>query len=49
MTPFGITRYYNGDMSNQRFLNSVTFNKGLSDSLFDVDVTYDPYKTPPKK
>jgi hypothetical protein len=35
MTPFSVTRYYNGDMSNQRFLTSVTFNKGLADSLFD--------------
>jgi hypothetical protein len=35
MTPFSITRYYNGDMSNQRFLTSVTYNKGLDDSLFD--------------
>lgn len=49
MTPFGITRFYNGDMSNQRFLNSVTFNKGLSDSLFAADVTYDPFKPAPKK
>ena len=39
MTPFGITRFYNGDMSNQRFLNSVIFNKDLSDSLFSADVT----------
>jgi hypothetical protein len=37
MTPFDITRYYNGDMSNQRFLTSVTFNKGLSDALFDAN------------
>jgi hypothetical protein len=49
MTPFGITRFYNGDMSNQRFLNSVSYNKGLSDSLFSADVTYDPFKTAPKK
>ncbi len=40
MTPFSVTRYYNGDMSNQRFLNSVTYNKGLSDSKFAADVTY---------
>lgn len=44
MTPYTITRYYNGDMSNQRFLTSVTYNKGLSDSLFNVSVTYDPNK-----
>jgi len=49
MTPFSVTRFYNGDMSNQRFLNSVTYNKGLSDSMFAADVTYDPYKPAPKK
>jgi len=48
MTPFSVTRFYNGDMSNQRFLNSVSYNKGLSDSMFAADVTYDPYKTAPK-
>jgi hypothetical protein len=40
MTPFSVTRFYNGDMSNQRFLNSVSYNKGLSDSKFAADVTY---------
>jgi hypothetical protein len=30
-------------------LNSVTYNKGLSDSLFAADVTYDPYKSVPKQ
>jgi hypothetical protein len=49
MTPFSVTRFYNGDMSSQRFLNSVSYNKGLSDSLFDADVTYDPFKAAPKK
>jgi hypothetical protein len=49
MTPFSITRFYNGDMSSQRFLNSVSYNKGLSDSMFAADVTYDPYKAAPKK
>jgi hypothetical protein len=49
MTPFSITRFYNGDMASQRFLNSVSFNKGLSDSMFSADVTYDPYKAMPKK
>ena len=44
MTPFTITRYYNGDMSNQRFLTSVVYNKNLSDSLFNVSVTYVPNK-----
>jgi len=49
MTPFSVTRFYNGDMSNQRFLNSVSYNKGLSDSTFAADVTYDPYKSVPKR
>jgi hypothetical protein len=37
MTPFSVTRYYNGDMSNQRFLTSVTYNKGLNDTMFDSE------------
>jgi hypothetical protein len=49
MTPFSVTRFYNGDMSNQRFLNSVSYNKGLSDSMFAAGITYDPYKPAPKK
>jgi len=49
MTPFSVTRFYNGDMSSQRFLNSVSYNKGLSDSMFAADVTYDPNKPAPKK
>jgi len=49
MTPFSVTRYYNGDMSNQRFLNSVKYNQGLSDSLFAASATYDPSKPAPKK
>ena len=48
MTPFSITRFYNGDMANQRFLTSVSYNKGLSDSLFNAAVTYDPDKPLPK-
>ena len=44
MTPLSVTRFYNGDMSNQRFLNSVSYNKGLNDSMFWADVTYDPFK-----
>lgn len=47
-TPFSITRFYNGDMSNQRFLNSVSYNQNSADSLFDVTATYDPKKPPQK-
>ena len=49
MTPFDVTRFYNGDMSNQRFLKTVSYNQGLSDNLFNADVTYDPYAVTPKK
>ena len=49
MTPFSITRYYNGEMSYQRFLNSVSYDKGLSDSLFEASVSYDPNRPAPKK
>ncbi len=40
MTPFSVTRFYNGDMSNQRFLTAVSYNQGLSDSKFDAQITY---------
>jgi len=49
MTPFDVTRFYNGDMSSQRFVTSVTYNKGLSDSMFVAHVSYDPDKPPPKR
>ena len=49
MTPCDVTRSYNGDMASQRFLTSVTYNKGLSDSLFAAQVSYDPNKPTPKK
>lgn len=42
MTPYSITRFYNGEMSNQRFLNSVTYNNNLSDAMFAAKTTYDP-------
>jgi len=38
MTPFASTRFLNGDMSNQRFLNSVKYNSGLSDAMFEAAV-----------
>ena len=42
MTPFSVTRFYNGDMSNQRFLTSVSYNQGLGDAKFDAQITYGP-------
>jgi len=49
MTPYSVTRYYNGDMASQRFLNAIHYNTGLSDALFNVGVTYDPTKPAPRK
>ncbi len=39
MTPYVVTRYYNGDMANQRFLNAVSYNKVVSESMFNVEPT----------
>ena len=47
MTPFDVTRYFNGEMSNQRFLNSVKYNQNLNPSLFTASITYGS-DTPPK-
>jgi hypothetical protein len=48
MTPFDVTRYFNGEMSNQRFLNSVKYNQSLNPSLFTASITYGS-DTPPKR
>lgn len=42
MTPHSITRYFNGEMSQQRFITSAKYNVSLPDSLFEASVTYDP-------
>ncbi len=34
-TPYSTVRMENGEMSNQRFINSVTYNTGLSDTMFE--------------
>lgn len=36
MTPYTVTRFYNGDMSSQRFLTEVGYNKGVSESQFEA-------------
>jgi hypothetical protein len=46
MTPFTTARYYNGDMSNQRFLNSVTYNQPVDESKFQVNF---PNRSEPRK
>jgi hypothetical protein len=37
-TPYTVTRFYNGDMSGQRFMTSVSYNQGISDSQFEAEV-----------
>lgn len=44
MTPYDFTRYFNGDMQTQRFVNSVHYNQGLNQAMFDPDSGYDPNK-----
>lgn len=44
MTPFGFTRYYNGDMQSQRFLFSVSYNHDLDPAMFDPNSRYNPNK-----
>ncbi len=44
MAPYSVTRFFNGDMSNQRFLNSVTINQGLDPAMFDPNSGYNPNK-----
>jgi hypothetical protein len=49
MTPHSITRLFNGDMSQQRFINVAKYNLPLPDSMFEADVTYDPMQPPAKR
>jgi hypothetical protein len=49
MTPYSITRFYNGEMATQRFLNTVTYNNGLNESMFAAKTSYDPSTLPEKK
>jgi hypothetical protein len=44
MAAYGFTRYFNGDMAAQRFLNSVTYNQGLNPAMFDPHSGYNPNK-----
>jgi hypothetical protein len=38
-TPFAITRFHNGDMTNQRFVYKAAYNVPLPENAFDVDAT----------
>jgi hypothetical protein len=44
MTPWGFTRYYNGDMQSERFVFAVHYNQGLNEAMFDPNSGYDPNK-----
>jgi len=44
MTPYGFTRYFNGDMANQRFLNAAAYNQGFDQTMFDPNSGYNPNK-----
>ena len=35
MTPYDVTRTFNGDMASQSFLTNATYNQNLSDTMFD--------------
>jgi hypothetical protein len=48
MAYYSFTRYYNGDMQSQRFINSIQFNQGLDPAMFDPSSGYNPNK-PAKK
>jgi hypothetical protein len=48
MTPYGFTRYFNGDMQNERFVNSVSYNQELNPAMFDPNSNYNPNKPPGK-
>jgi hypothetical protein len=48
MTPYSFTRYYNGDMQAQRFLNAIHYNEGVDEAMFDPNSGYNPNK-PVKK
>jgi hypothetical protein len=43
-TAHSITIFHNGEMARQRFIQSVTYNSGLPDSMFTATPTYTPKK-----
>lgn len=49
-TPFSTVRSRNGEMTNQRFITTATYNSGLSPTLFETKgITYNPQKQQPPK
>jgi hypothetical protein len=48
MAPYNVTRFFNGDMANQRFITSVAINQQVDPAMFDPNSGYNPNK-PAKK
>ncbi|MFZ0939283.1 MAG: hypothetical protein WAN63_07630, partial [Candidatus Sulfotelmatobacter sp.] len=48
-TPFGFTRYFNGDMQTERFVTSASYNQELDPAMFDATSGYNPLKAESKK
>ena len=49
-SPYTTVRYRDGEMTNQRFVTSYTYNAGLAPNLFEAKgAVYTPGKQPPKK
>ncbi|MGA7377342.1 MAG: hypothetical protein WBW36_13405 [Candidatus Sulfotelmatobacter sp.] len=44
MTPFGFTRYFNGDMQTERFITSASYSETLDEAMFDPNSRYNPLK-----
>ena len=44
MIPYNVTRFFNEDMSNERFIFSATINQTLDESMFDPNSNYNPNK-----
>jgi hypothetical protein len=49
VAPYNVTRYFNGDMAGQRFMNSITINQGLDQAMFDPNSGYNPNKASGKQ
>jgi hypothetical protein len=48
-TPYGFTRFFNGDMQTERFVTGVHYNQQLDQAMFDPNSNYNPNKPEKKK
>ncbi len=49
MTPYNVTRFFNDDMANERFIFAATINQSLDETMFDPNSNYNPNKVPAKQ